>query len=229
MVVNPEKIGIDGNLAIVQGAKDRILEINLSNGKLSSLKKYYGSLDYVAYIKENKSFPLDYCESSIILNNSKTPGDKLIVLFSLDLTRDKGYKIEEYKFNYSSNYIFADSLNTTIPELNFKSVLFYDGNHALVHDLNQNDVKLINLDNIEIQETDISFSADSDQIPHFILTNFFLIDERWIIYIWKKYGKLIVENNQIRIYDIQTNKEYIILETKGIGGPVIKDIDYHKN
>ena len=230
IVVNPMEIGIDGKLAIIQGARDRILEINLSNGKLSTLKRYHSSMDYIAYVKKNRKFPIDYDTSNIIMNNSKTSDDELIVLFTLDLTSDNHNKIKEYKFDYSSNYSFVDSLNATIPEQNFKSVLFYDENHTLVHDLNQENVKLINLKTEYVQDIGISFRPNpEDQIQSFILTNFLLIDERWVVYVWKKYGKLIVENNQIRVYDLQTDTEYIIFETKGVGGPVIKDIDYHMN
>ena len=44
--------------------------------------------------------------------------------------------------------------------------------------------------------------------------------------IWKADRKY-----QIRVYDLQTDTEYIVflMETKGVGGPVIKDIDYHMN
>ena len=59
------------------------------------------------------------------MNNSKTSDDELIVLLAAGLkTSDDHNKIKEYKFDYSSNYFFVDSLNATIPEQNFKSVSF---------------------------------------------------------------------------------------------------------
>ena len=58
------------------------------------------------------------------MNNSKTSDDELIVLSTLDLTSDDHNKIKEYKFDYSSNYSFVDSLNATIPEQKLNQFYF---------------------------------------------------------------------------------------------------------